>query len=68
MRPQLPSYPWRLAHLTALWAYAVGQPVFSMLKGNPEFLVVRGSTRTDVIVFALLVALVLRSSSSVWRC
>ena len=54
----LPSYRWRFAHLAALWAYGVGQPVFSMLKGNPEFLVVRGSTRWDVIVFALLLAVV----------
>ena len=55
---QLPSYRWRFAHLAALWAYGVGQPVFSMLKGNPEFLVVRGSTRWDVIVFALLLAFI----------
>ena len=56
---QLPSYRWRFAHLAALWAFGVSQPVFSMLKGNPEFLVVRGSTRLDVVVFALLVAFVL---------
>ena len=51
---RLPSYPWRFAHLAALWAYGVSQAVFSMLKGNPEFLVVRGSTRADVALFALL--------------
>ena len=56
---QLPSYRWRFAHLAALWAFGVSQPVFSMLKGNPEFLVVRGSTRLDVVSFALLVAFVL---------
>jgi hypothetical protein len=55
---KLPSYPWRFAHLAALWAYGISQPVFSMLKGNPEFLVVRGSTRTDVIVFAVLLVVV----------
>jgi Sulfatase len=54
----LPSYPARFAHLAALWAYGVSQPVFSMLDGNPEFLVVRGSTRTDVVVFALLITVV----------
>ncbi len=54
----LPSYRWRYAHLAALWGYGVSQPVFSMLKGNPEFLVVRGSSRADVIVFALLLAFV----------
>ena len=53
---RLPSYPWRFAHLAALWGFGVSQPVFSMLKGNPEFLVVRGSSRGDVVVFALLLA------------
>ena len=52
----LPSYPARIAHLTALWAFGVTQPVFSMLQGNPEFLVVRGSTRADVVIFTLLLA------------
>ena len=54
---QLPPYRWRFAHLAALWAYGVSQPVFSMLKSNPEFLVVRGSTRADVAVFAVLLVL-----------
>ena len=54
---QLPQYRWRFAHLVALWAYGVSQPVFAMLKSNPEFLVVRASTRGDVAVFTLLVAL-----------
>ena len=54
----LPAYRWRFAHLAALWGYGVSQPVFSMLKGNPEFLVVRGSTRLDVVTFAVLVAFV----------
>ena len=41
---QLLSYGWRLAHLTALWGYGVSVPdFFSMLKGNPEFLVINGS-------------------------
>jgi Sulfatase len=51
-----PRYGWRFAHLAALWGYGVSQPVFSMLGGNPEFLVVRGSTQADVVVFALLLA------------
>jgi hypothetical protein len=54
---QLPPYRWRLAHLAALWAYGVSQPVFAMLKSNPEFLVVRASTRSDVVIFTLLVTL-----------
>jgi sulfatase-like protein len=51
-----PPFGWRFAHLAALWGYGVSQPVFSMLGGNPEFLVVRGSTRADVVVFAVLLA------------
>jgi hypothetical protein len=55
---ELPSYRWRLVHLAALWGYGVSQPVFSMLKGNPELLYLRGSTRTDAIVFSVLLAFV----------
>jgi hypothetical protein len=47
----------RLLHLTAVWAYGVSQPVFSLIEGNPSFLVLRDSTRADAIVFALLLAL-----------
>ena len=46
----------RFAQLAAVWAYAVAQPVFSLLEANPEFLVVRGATRTEVIVFAIAVS------------
>ena len=61
----LPSYPFRFLHLVALWSYAVSQPVFSMLHGNPEFLVIRGSTRLEMVIFAALPrARSLRSSRS----
>jgi len=53
----LPSYRLRAVHLTAVWAYAVSQPIFALLQGNPEFLVVRGATRSEVIAFALLLTL-----------
>jgi arylsulfatase A-like enzyme len=53
----LPPYRIRAVHLVAVWAYAVSQPVFTMLESNPEFLVVRGATRLDVVMFALVVAL-----------
>ena len=52
---QLPSYRWRLVHLTALWGYGVSQPVFSLLDRNPEFLVFNGASRADIVTFALLV-------------
>ena len=53
----LPSYPFRFVHLVAVWSYAVSQPVFSMLDGNPEFLVIRGSTRLEMVIFAVALAL-----------
>jgi hypothetical protein len=53
----LPSYPLRAVHLTAVWAYAVSQPIFSLLEGNPEFLAVRAATRSEVLAFALLLTL-----------
>jgi hypothetical protein len=52
----LPAYRWRFAHLAALWGYGVSQPVFSLLKGNPEFLVFTGVSRTDTVAFALILA------------
>lgn len=53
---KLPSYPLRFAQLAALWGYGVGQPVFSLLKGNPEFLVIKGASRLDTVVFAVVLA------------
>ena len=52
------TYRQRLAHLTALWAFGVTQPLFSLLLANPEFLAIRGLTRVDIVVFALGVALI----------
>jgi hypothetical protein len=52
----MPSYPWRFAHLAALWGYGVSQPIFSMLKGNPEFLVINGASRMEAVAFAVLLA------------
>ncbi|HEY3069484.1 MAG TPA: sulfatase-like hydrolase/transferase [Gaiellaceae bacterium] len=53
--------PWReLAiaggQLAALSAFAFAQPLFDLLSRNAEFFAVRGSTRTEIIVFALVVA------------
>jgi hypothetical protein len=54
----LPAYPLRGVHLVTVWAYAVSQPIFSLLEANPEFLVVRGSSRTEVVLFGLLLVFV----------
>lgn len=53
---RLPSYTPRFAHLAALWGYGVSQPVFSLLKGNPEFLVTEGASRIDTVAFAVALA------------
>lgn len=45
------------AHLGALSAFAVAQPLFDLLGESPDFFAVRGSSRWDIVVFALVVAL-----------
>ena len=42
-------------HLLVLWSFAVAQPLFDLLGKNGEFFAARGSTRWDVVVFALVV-------------
>jgi len=45
------------AHLTVLSAFALAQPLFDILGQNPEFFAVRGSTGTQIVLFALAVLL-----------
>jgi Sulfatase len=45
-------------HLGALWAFAFAQPLFNLLGGQAQFFVARGSTTTDIVLFALVVTLV----------
>lgn len=46
------------AHLLALCAFAVAQPLYDLLGKNPEFFAARGATRGQIVAFALLLALV----------
>ena len=46
------------AHLAALSAFALAQPLFNLLSDNPEFFAARGSTAAEIIVFGVLVVLV----------
>jgi hypothetical protein len=49
---------WDYAHLAALSSLALAEPLFSLLRGSPEFLAARGALGFDVVSFAvLLVAL-----------
>jgi hypothetical protein len=45
-------------HLAVLSAFALAQPLFNLLSDNPEFFAARGSTATDIIVFALLLVVI----------
>ncbi len=58
MTAELPRYRSRLVHLTAVWAYGVSQPVFVLIDGNPELLLSRGLSRLEIVLFAVLLAVV----------
>ena len=45
-------------HLGALWALAVAEPLFDLIRKNPDFLAARGMSGRDVVLFALVTALV----------
>ena len=49
---------WSFLELAVLWTFAVAQPLFDLLKDNPEFFAARGSTGLDVISFAVLLVVV----------
>jgi Sulfatase len=55
LRPPDPpgSFRWAALHLAGLSALAVAQPLFDLLSRNVEFFAVRGSTRWDVVLFAV---------------
>ncbi len=57
---RLEAPPLRIAalHLLVLWAFAVAQPLFDLLGKNGEFFAARGSTRWDVVLFAVVLLLV----------
>ena len=45
------------AHLAALSAFAVAQPLFDVLDESADFFAVRGTSRGDIVLFALVVTL-----------
>ena len=45
---------WAYLGLAVLWTFAVAQPLFDLLKENPEFFAARGSSGFDVISFSVL--------------
>jgi hypothetical protein len=56
--PAAPGLALSFLHLAVLSAFALAQPLFNLLSDNPEFFAARGSTATDIIVFAVLLVVV----------
>jgi hypothetical protein len=56
-QPRLQSPVWAYLNLAVLWTFAVAQPLFDLLKDNPEFFAARGSSGFDIISFSLLLVL-----------
>ncbi len=53
-RPPLRDLLWAYLGLAVLWTFAVAQPLFDLLKDNPEFFAARGSSGFDVISFSVM--------------
>ena len=45
---------WVYLNLAVLWTFAVAQPLFDLLKDNPEFFAARGSSGFDIVSFSVL--------------
>lgn len=45
------------AHIAALSGFAIAQPIFDLLASSAQFFGVRGSTSTEIVVFAVAVVL-----------
>lgn len=54
-RPLWRDVVWAYLGLAVLWTFAVAQPLFDLLKDNPEFFAARGSAGFDVISWSVLV-------------
>ena len=59
-KPAAPEPPlwrdalWAYLGIAVLWTFAVAQPLFDLLKDNPEFFAARGSSGFDVISWSVL--------------
>jgi Sulfatase len=49
---------WAYLGLAVLWTFAVAQPLFDLLKDNPEFFAARGSSGFDIISWSVLLVVV----------
>ena len=53
-REQAKDAGWAYLNLAVLWTFAVAQPLFDLLKDNPEFFAARGSTGFDIVSFSVV--------------
>ena len=53
-RSALKEAAWSYLNLAVLWTFAVAQPLFDLLKDNPEFFAARGSSGFDIVSFSVL--------------
>ena len=53
-RSALKEAAWAYLNLAVLWTFAVAQPLFDLLKDNPEFFAARGSSGFDIVSFSVL--------------
>jgi Sulfatase len=53
-RVTLSEAVWAYFELSVLWTFAVAQPLFDLLKDNPEFFAARGSSGFDIVSFSVL--------------
>jgi len=53
-REQAKDAGWAYLNLAVLWTFAVAQPLFDLLKDNPEFFAARGSSGFDIISFSVV--------------
>jgi sulfatase-like protein len=54
LRVTLREAVWAYLGLAVLWTFAVAQPLFDLLKDNPEFFAARGSSGFDIVSFSIL--------------
>jgi Sulfatase len=52
--PTVKEALWAYLNLAVLWTFAVAQPLFDLLKDNPEFFAARGSSGFDIVSFSVL--------------
>jgi hypothetical protein len=55
----VPAIQAAAAHAAAIWAFAVAQPLYDVLRRNPEFFIAHRAGLADLLVFTLLVSAVL---------